>query len=190
MNHFTHSAFLVFVFSLPTGIYFAWRKSTSGGRFYGFFWLVVAFWTFFVAKQSEFLSLMPPRLWGLLLHLGCIYVPLIYFHFSLHLTGKRKAHDLALKVGYVLMGTFLVLIVMSNLFTAEIIYRDAYAYPKPSVLYPVYIVFFQVFGFWGAFLIFQWGRKFEKTTRNRIYFFLLLQILAHVGANLLKLQIF
>jgi hypothetical protein len=182
VNHFIHSALLVCVFSLPIGIYFAWWKESPAGRFYGFFWLVVAFWTLFVSQQFELLSWMPPRVWGFLLHLGCIYVPLVYFHFALHLTGKRKTHERALKVGYGFMATFLLLIVFTDFFTAEIIYRDLYAYPKPSVLYPVYITFFQVFGFGGAYLIFRWAAKFQKDTRERVHFFLLLQILAHIGA--------
>jgi hypothetical protein len=80
------------------------------------------------------------------------------------------------------MMTFLILIAVSRLFTSEIIYRNFYAYPKPSIFYPIYIVFFQVFGFWGALLIFKWASQYSKGIRNRIYFFLFLQILAHVGA--------
>ena len=183
MNHFTHSAFLIFVFSFVIGISFARQKNrTPAVRFFGYFWLTVAFWTYFVFHQFELLKQMPGFWWGFFLHLGCMYVPLIYFHFALHLTHTRKKHDRALKIGYGLLGFFLILIVFSHLFTGEIVYREAYAYPKPSVLYPIYIIFFQVFGFFGAFLIFRWAAKFNKETRSQIHFFLLLQILAHVGA--------
>lgn len=183
MNPFIYSAFVVFVFSFIIGISFARKKNkTPAVRFFGFFWLTIAFWTYFVFYQAELLKQLPDFWWGLFLHLGCIYVPLVYFHFALHLTGNRQTYDWVLKIGYGFMGLFLLLIATSDLFTAEIVYRDDYAYPRPSVLYPMYVIFFQVFGFFGAFLIYQWAVKLKKETRKRVHYFLLLQILAHAGA--------
>ena len=182
-NYFTNSAFFVSVFSFVIGISFARKKNkTPAVRFFGYFWLTVAFWTYFVFHQFELLRQMPDFWWGFLLHAGCMYVPLIYFHFALHLTGKREAHDLALKIGYGFVALFISLILFSQLFTGPIVYREAYAYPKPGVLYPVYIVFFQVYGFWGAFLILKWARKLSADIRRKIHVFLLLQLAAHVGA--------
>ncbi len=165
------------------GAYFTWQKNRSAAvRFFGFFWLTVAFWTYFVSNQFELLKQMPGFWWGWLLHLGCIYVPLIYFHFALHLTGKRETHGPALKIGYGFVIFFLLLVAFSSLFTGEIVYRDAYAYPKPSVLYPFYIVFFQVYSFWGAYLIFRWAGELSKKIRQQVYLFILLQMIAHIGA--------
>lgn len=183
MNHFINSAFLVFVFSSVIGAYLVWQKKHSAAvRFFGFFWLTVAFWTYFVSNQVELLKQMSGFWWGFLLHLSCIYVPLIYFHFALHLTNTRKKYDRALKIGYGFVGFFLILIAFTDWFTGEIIYREAYAYPQPAVLYPLYIVFFQVFGFWGAYLIFKWAKELSKKIRKQVYLFLLLQLMAHVGA--------
>ena len=183
MNHFTNSAFLAFVFSSVIGAYFVWQKKHSAAvRFFGFFWLTVAFWTYFVSNQFELLAHMSGFWWGWFLHIGCMYVPLIYFHFALHLTDHRKSHGLALKIGYGIFGFFVLLNTYTNLFTNEIVFRDAYAYPKPAVLYPLYIVFFQVFGFWGAYLIFRWAGELSKKIRQQTYLFLVLQFVAHVGA--------
>ena len=182
MNHFVTSALAVFVATLGAGLYFISKGTGRTERFFGLFWLGVSFWAFFVGKQFELLSWMSGFLWGWFLHLGCIFVPVLFLHFTLYLTELRKRFSWWLKLayrgglGFVLLNTF------TDLFTGETIYRDSYAYPKPEVLYPLYIVFFQLIGAGTLVLLFRWGKKLPKEAKRMFYLFLVVHVLAYIGS--------
>ena len=182
MNHFVISAFIVFVFTLFASFYFVLRGREKTERLFGLFWFCVAFWTFFVGLQFELLKWMTGFLWGWLLHVGCIFVPMLFFHFTLYLTGTRSRFSWALRLAFLLGCSFLLLIPFTNLFTQEIVYRDHYAYPKPRVLYPIYIFFFQLIGVSTWFLLFRWAQKLGSSIRKMLYLFLFLHTLAYIGA--------
>lgn len=181
MNHFVTSAFLVFIFTLAVGIYFI-LQPRSLDRLFGSFWLSVAFWTCLVGMQFQILSRISGHLWGWFLHVGCISVPVIFCHFALCAAGRDEHRSIALKAAYVIAVSFVLLNTFTDLFTQGTIYQDQYAYPKPAILYPVYILFFQAMGIWSVFLILKWGKKLQVTQRKDLYLFLALHALAYVGA--------
>ena len=183
MNHFIFSAFVVCVTALAASLYLIFQRPPRiVNQFFGLFWLAVAFWTYFVAMQAEFLRWIPGRLWGWLLHLGCISVPVLFFHFALHLSACRKQYSWALKTVYGTALVFILLNVFTHLFTGAIIYRDDYAYPKPAVLYPLYIAFFQMMGLWTFILVLQAGQLIPTKFRKLLYFYLALHVFAYLGS--------
>lgn len=181
VNHFVTSASLVFVFTLVSGIYFVLRPGSTD-RLFGLFWFSVAFWTCFVAMQFQLLSWMPGYVWGWLLHVGCISVPVLFCHFAFHVADHGQNRSILLTAAYVIAITFIVLNICTPLLTQEIIYRDHYAYPKPAVLYPLYILFFQLMGLWSVFLILQWRRQLPAKLQKILYLFLILHALAYIGS--------
>lgn len=182
MNHFVFSAFLDFFFTLISGTYFLLGKRNKTQRWFGIFWLVIAFWAFFVGFQEKLLEIMPGHLWGFFLHVGCIFVPIVFLHFAFFLTGWHDRFSLALKIAYGLGFAFLVLILVTNWFTAETIYRDFYAYPKPSILYPIYILLFQTIAFGTLFLLFRWRNTLPMEVQRFFQLFIVVHVLAYIGS--------
>ncbi len=178
MNHFLLSAVLVFFLSLPAALYFIFKPSAS--RYFGFFWLAVAFWTFFVGFQFPIMNRMSSGTWGWWLHIGCISVPIVYYHFALVWTGNSNRR--LLWIGYGLFLIFMLLISFSSSFTGENIFRTYYNYPKPASLYPVYIAFFQFYGALSTWEIFQFRKKIRTESRVYLYLFLIVHLFAWAGS--------
>lgn len=178
MNHFTFSAVLVFFASLPVGLYFALQ---SGARHYfGLFWLTVALWTFFVGFQFPIINHISGDAWGWWLHIGCILVPIVYYHFSLIFTRNPKRF--LLWFGYGLFLLFILLNSFSDWFTGENIFRMYYHYPKPGILYPSYVAYFQFYGLLSTWQIFKFRKQIVVPGQQFLYLFLFVHLLAWVGA--------
>ena len=181
MNHFVISASLVFICSLPVSVYFLSLRKRKVDHYFGLFWLSVAFWTCFVGFQFRWLTVLSDFMWGWLLHLGCISVPVLFAHFTLYLTDNRTRYAKALKLIYTVAAIFIGLNTVTNLFTSQTIYRDYYAYPKPEVLYPLYITFFQAVGLWTFILILEWRSRLAQESKPFVSLFLLVHVLAYLG---------
>ena len=175
------SAILVSIFTLGPGVYFILR-SQPADRLFGLFWFSIAFWTCFVGMQFQFLDWMPDYIWGWFLHVGCISVPVLFCHFAFRAANPGQNRSILLTMTYAAAITFILLNTFTNLFTQEIIYRDYYAYPKPAVLYPLYILFFQATGLWSIFLILKWRKQLPAKSYKILYLFLALHLLAYIGS--------
>lgn len=178
MNHFTFSAILVFFTSLLAALYFIFKSGVH--RYFGLFWLSVSFWTFLVGFQFSVLERISSHTWGWWLHVGCISVPLLFYHFSL--IWSRSPNRGVLRIGYGLFAAFLALIAFTNLFTAENVFRTYYNYPKPSLLYPVYITYFQVYGILATWQVFELRKKIPAARRQYLFLFLIVHLAAWAGS--------
>lgn len=181
INHFVFSAFLACISSLTAAIYFLPKKKATA-RIFGFYWLCIAFWASTVAFQMQFRTWMPDYVWGWFLHLGCVFIPLLFFHFAIYYSGHLEDEVLVLKIGYMIATAFIVLNTVTPYFTFGTSYRDRYAYPTPAVLYPLYFVYFIVLVIWGTVLLIKPNRKFSVVSQKRLTLFILLNILAYSGA--------
>jgi len=180
MSHFLISAFAAFLFAGLAGIYFVLKKETTE-HFLGLFWLNVAFWTLFVALQFQLQKWISGFLWGLFLHLGCVFVPVLFLHFTLYLTQNRSKYSFALALAYFIAISFIFLDAFTPIFTGKIIDRVYYTYPKPAVLYPLYILYFQVIGFWTFVLLLRLRKTVSSQAQKWLTLFLFVHILAYIG---------
>jgi len=178
VNHFIFSAVLVFFLSLLAALYFIFKPGTQ--RYFGFFWLSVAFWTFFVGFQFPIIERISGRTWGWWLHIGCISVPIIYYHFSLVLMENKQR--ILLRIGYGIFFIFVLLNTLTHLFTGADVFRTYYHYPKPALLYPLYIIYFQFYGLLSTWQIFEFRKKIFGAARKCLYFFLIVHLLAWAGS--------
>lgn len=180
MNHFIFSALLTFVSTLTAGIYFIFKEKSTA-KIFGLYWLSIALWSGFVAFQFQFLRVMPNYVWGWCLHLGCVYIPVLFFHFAVYYSGHLEDELNVLKVSYVIATTFIFLNTFTHFFTYETAFRDSYAYPRPAILYPLYFVFFVSIVVWGTILLLRPKRKFSRASQTRLILFSVLSILAYLG---------
>lgn len=180
MNHFIVSSILTCISSFLATIYFIMRKKTTA-RLFGLYWLSIAFWSFTVGFQFHLLKVFPDFIWGWFLHLGCIYIPVLFFHFALCYSGHIRHKVTAVKICYAIATLFVVLNTVSPYFTHQVVYRHYYAYPKPALVYPLYFVFFVTLISWGTILLLRPERKFTIVSRKRLLLFVILNILAYLG---------
>ena len=181
MNHFVFSASLAFFSTLIAGLFFVFKKGETA-RIFGLYWLSITFWSFTVAFQYQLLKFVPDYIWGWFLHLGCIYIPVFFFHFAIYYSGYLQDELLALKISYAIATVFILFNTFTPFFTYHTVYTDAYAYPRPAILYPLYFVFFVSVVLWGTILLIRPKRKLSDVSRNRLLLFLILNGLAYSGA--------
>lgn len=180
MNHFILSAIIAFFLSFGCGLRFVFRTEFKE-RIFGFYLLSISFWSFFVGFQFLLLKSLPDRVWGWLLHLGCIYIPAIFFHFASVYTDFRF-RSLLLKISYFIATLFIVLNTFTSLFTDGTAYRDSYSYPRPSLVYPLYFIFFIVNVLLGTLLLVKYKKYINPKVRLGYFIFLIAHSLAYLGA--------
>lgn len=183
MNHFTFSALLTSTLSIAVCFYALARK--NGGRqvnrLLALYWLSIASWSFFVGLQALWLALIPETLWGWLLHLGVLFIPATFFHFSLVLTQRVAKNRAPLLTAYGLTALFLLLNSSTRIFTHGVAYREGYAYPIPALVYPLFFASFVVFVVWGTILAFTHLRSVHAERKAAFAIFLASHLLACVG---------
>ncbi len=153
-------------------------------KLYGFYWAVISFWSFTVGFQAHLLKFVPDGVWGWFLHLGCLFIPVIFLQFSVKFSGINR--DLGKKmivVSYLVTVLYLALNSFTPYFTKGTSYRDNYAYPTPSNFYIAYFVTFVFMILCGTWCLVHRYRK-EQSFRNRkwVVLFILVHLFAYLGA--------
>ena len=181
MNHFIFSALLTFFSSIFAGFYFLTKKD-SRLKLYIIYWFVIAFWSSTVAFQHYFLKSLTPNVWGWMLHLGCLFVPVLFIHFAVAYSDAPAPAKFIVKSSYVITAIYLFLNTCTTFFTFQTAYRDDYAYPVPSNFYFLYFISFITMVIYGTYLLMK--LRLKECKQGKIYFisFLLLHTLAYVGA--------
>ena len=183
MNHFIVSASLSSFFSLlAAAVMWMLAPSSKAHKVAAVYWFSISFWAFFVGSQVHTIQRLSPFWWGWFLHLGCTFIPVLMFHFAVVFTGqKSQAVRLGLMAGYVITVAFNLLNLWTNVFTSDTVYRDAYAYPKPALLYPAYFVLFVALVAWGTILLIRHLPALSEAKRSALKLFLVTHVLAYTG---------
>lgn len=163
---------------------FFWLSNPSGriNRICGMYWFSIAFWSFFVGTQSYTIPRLSGFWWGWFLHLGCTYIPVLLFHSVIIFTRHEisKFH-IPLISSYALATLFNLLNLWTKSFTTSTMFRDAYAYPKPALLYPLYFVFFVALVIWSTLLMVKRLGTLSASENKGLQLILITHILAYLG---------
>lgn len=183
MNHFTFSAVTTFISSLFVAIFFCTRRDNLL-KLYGFYWAVISFWSFTVGFQSHLLKYMPDVVWGWLLHLGCLFIPTIFLHFSVKFSGiNRELGKKIIVTAYLVTSLYLILNSFTPYFTKGTSYRDNYAYPTPSNFYIIYFITFVSMIICGTCcLVYRHRNEQILSNRRWLTIFILVHLIAYLGA--------
>ena len=178
MNHFTLSALATCIASIgPAFLFFNSRKLAL--RVLGLYWVFICFWSSTVAFQATLLKIMSPFFWGWLLHFGCLMIPAFFLHFAVLYSDQWPTKKIVVISSYVLSLIYLILNSFTPYFTFETSYRDQYAYPTPSNVYPLYFISFVSMVLYGTFLMIK-----APNIKKNIWFviYLVAHSLAYIGA--------
>lgn len=142
MNHFILSATITAVATFLLGTFVFFKKRTSLGQTFFWYSFAIAFWSSFVAFHTSTLAKEISLLFGRLLHVGAIFIPILFFHFTLVLTDQFQKWKKYLILSYSVGGIFLFLNQFTKLLINGTTYTDEYSYPTPGILYPLFFLFF------------------------------------------------
>ena len=181
MNHFVISALAAFISACFAAVYSLSKRSRLS-RLFGIYWISIAFWSSTVAFQHFALKFIPDRIWGWFLHLGCLFIPALFLHYSVAANNVKRDCGRFVKAGYALTIVYVALNTFSNLFTHGTEYRDNYAYPRPSTFYSAYFFSFVVMVIFGTLLFIRSRKNFSSGSRKWFYIFLFFHIFAYAGA--------
>lgn len=146
------------------------------------YWFSIGFWALTVGLQVHLISWLTPFWWGWFLHLGCTFIPVLMFHFAVVFAGKRNhATQLTLKAAYGIVIVFNLLNLLPGFFTNGIVYRDAYAYPKPALLYPLYFLLFVILIMWGTVLLARRVPSLSGRQKIILKFLIIAHAFAYLG---------
>ncbi len=183
MNHFVVSAALASLSSFVAAVCL-WLKGSArpANRLGGLYWFSIAFWASFVGSQPHSITMLSPFWWGWLLHLGCTFIPVLLFHYTIVLTNQRsQALRVALKLSYLLTTVFNLLNLVTSTFTHGMAYRDTYAYPVPSFVFPVYFILFVALVIWSTALMVRYLPSVPSPERSAFKFLLITHVFAYLG---------
>jgi signal transduction histidine kinase len=115
--------------------------------------LAMSIWLFgfFMAYSSD--SRAEASLWGKCVHVGVVYLPALFYHFSASLLRNRFGHRL-IASNYFISTIFLLLIPTPYLIDGDYSYFWGY-YPKAGLLHPLFLTYFGSICGLGLFRIFQ-----------------------------------
>jgi len=183
LNHFIISASITSLCSFVAAAYlWALHPAERVNRIAALYWFSIGFWSFFVGSQFRTISLLSPFWWGWLLHLGCTFIPVLFFHFALVLTGRISPNPRNVLIpAYGVTLAFNLLNLWTPSFTHGTAYRDAYAYPQPAFLYPFYFAFFITLVIWGTALLIRYRSSRPSRARGALNLLLTTHVLAYLG---------
>jgi signal transduction histidine kinase len=106
---------------------------------------------FFMAYSSD--SRAEAAFWGKFVYVGVVYIPALFYHFSVSLLGNRVGTRLVAS-NYFISTVFLLLIPTPYLLNGVHSYFWGY-YPKAGLLHPLFLVYFGSICGLGLFQIFR-----------------------------------
>lgn len=181
MNHFTFSAVLTCLFTLAAGVFFLSRPGKLN-KLTAAYWLNIAFWASTVGWQEQILKSVPANIWGQFLHLGCVVIPAVFLNWASVFSGHYSKQKKFVMACYGVTAAYLTLNAFTSLFTHGTSFRDMYAYPTPSTVYPAYFLSFIFMIVTGTYFILFPKVKFKAESQKWVYVFLAVHGLAYTGA--------
>lgn len=182
MNHLILSGSWTSLLTFILGLFALLRgpRKKTNQMFTCYSWSI-ALWSFCFTQLPSVPA--PWDLWyGRLLHVGCVFIPVLFYHFAMALAGAEKQAKGAILAAYVIAVTYNLLNLVPGVFTAEIVQRPGYAYPKPiGLLYFSYFVFFALLVGFGLAALRKAVRSIADEQAKGLRLFMVLTLLGYLG---------
>ena len=186
MNLFAVSSLLTATISLSSGL-FVYLKNRKRflNKIFALFMLSIAVWSFGLANLAVAPNELKGLFWDRFLYFGSLFIPTLFFHFTLTFLGLRKERKKLLVVGYIFSFLFLILN-FTPLFRAGMISARALHFnylPKTGSVYPIFPGMFLFYISYSLYLMFKTYRITTGVTRNQIKYVLLSAIIGFGGGS-------
>lgn len=187
MHHYIISATLTSLLTTVLGAITIWKRPrTKQSIIFALYSFSISLWSWCVSISPCVPSFSPSVefLWSRVLHLSCILIPVLFFHFAV-ICSKTSNARWQLFLAYGLAVFFnLSNIFSATLFTGESVFRIEYAYPRPlAPLYPCYVIFFFILVFLGIFYLLNCTCRMPIGSKvSKFWLFILLSFFGYIGA--------
>lgn len=182
MNHLVLSASLTALATLLLGLLALAQqpRGTVTWLFVCYSW-TIALWSF-CFTQLHTVPAAWALWWNRLLHLGCIFIPVLFVHFCVLFSDTFQRTKPLLAVAYAVAVAYNILNLFPGIFTAEIVYRDGYAYSRPvGLLYFTYFIFFVTLIFYGLRTLWKSVTQLPPERAKGLRIFLVTTALGYLG---------
>jgi len=120
-------------------------------------------------------------IWGKVLHLGAIMIPVFFLHFVFIFLEILKEEKVKLIIAYLFGLGFQTLNFFTPWFTAGTSYRDLYSYPTPGVTYLGFFIFFVVCVLYALLKLYFSYRIEKGAIKNQLAYLLFGSIIGYLG---------
>ena len=179
-NHFIFSALLTSITTLLLGL-FVLSKNRGKDNYYFIFALYsfsIALWSFCVSKfTSDFQD--PTLVWGRLLHLGAILIPVFFVHFIQKFLNQNNKKLLVFV--YSIGTCFIILNLFTRNFIQGVTHESLYSYPTPGITYHFFFIFFALCVSYSIFKLFEAYKYSPSNRRNQLKYLLFGSFLGYLG---------
>ncbi len=179
-NHFTFSALLTSITTFLLGIFVLlrgrWKKRLY--QTFALYCFSISLWGFCVTKFNPNFQ-DPTLIWGRILHLGAILIPVLFIHFVSEFLAEKNRKILIL--AYSAAVIFLIFNFFTRLFTNGTTNRSTYSYPTPGGIYLLFFLFFLICVLYGLYQLFRASLITSGIKRNQIRYLLWSSIFGYLG---------
>ncbi|MGM0568499.1 MAG: histidine kinase N-terminal 7TM domain-containing protein, partial [Elusimicrobiota bacterium] len=147
INLFALSGVLTFISTLALGLFTWIKRRNKAHKLWAFYNFVAAIWGFGAFKFSTTLDKGEVFFWLYLSHIGVIFIPVFFLHFSLEFLEQKKEY--LIKLVYMLGIAFLILNItdwlgLTRVFIVNIryVFNSFYVDSPPGPVYPFFVAFF------------------------------------------------
>ena len=186
MNLFAVSSLVTATISLSSGL-FVYLKNRKRflNKISALLMLSIAVWSFGLANLAVAPNELKGLFWDRFLYFGSLFIPSLFFHFTLTFIGLLKERKKLLIVAYIFSFLFLILN-FTPLFRAGMISARALHFnylPKPGPVYPFFPLMFLFYISYSLYLMFKTYRITTGVARNQIKYVLLSAIIGFGGGS-------
>ena len=179
INHFVFSAQITFIATMALGFFVLlkgrWRVSHY--FFFSSYCFAVGLWCLFVSFfRPEFSD--PQLVFSRFLHFFAILIPFLFISFVESFLRKQYRY----KKYVVVIAAFLLFFnFFTSLLLTGVTHKEAFSFPTPGVLYPLFLIYFILVTSWGIVALFFEYKRSVSSQKNQLLYLIILSVLGYIG---------
>ena len=191
MTIYAISNFITAVCSFALGVFVIYKdKKAPANKIWFSLTIAIATWSFGVAMKTlssdEFMIVF----WIKFLHVGAIFIPVLFLHFILLLLNQEKVEKRFLGMAYVISCVVFVSL-FTKLFFKEVVFKASLGYYAiPGIAYYVFALTFLLFIGYAYYKVGKVYRELTGLEKNQIKYVLMASVIGFTGGSMVFLPVF
>ncbi len=182
INHFILSGLITSVTTLFLALFvFLANPNKRLNRYFAFYTLCISLWSISVYMHQPTLAGISADMWGKILHVGSILIPLGFLIFTFELLGSLNREKIVIYSAGVASAVFIYLTMFTDLLINGTTYRDLYCYPTPSKYYILFFIYFVSCVIYGLFKLVRSYQISDNIKRNQLQYLIFGSVFGYLG---------
>ncbi|MFW6172511.1 MAG: histidine kinase N-terminal 7TM domain-containing protein, partial [Elusimicrobiota bacterium] len=195
INIFALSGLITFITTLSLGVLTWLKRRNKVHKLWSYFNFAAAIWGFGAFKFSSTLNKDAVFFWLYLSHIGVVFIPVFYLHFSLEFLEEKK--ESLIKLIYILGVIFFITnitdwIGITKIFIVSIryVFNSFYVDSPPGPIYPIFVAFFFSSVGYAFYCGIKKLKKSEGLNKLQIKYFLIANGIGFLGGGTAFFMVF